>query len=1102
MAKQVLRRELCSALLALLLGTVAQAADWPMLGRDGTRNGVSTETGAPTLWSVEDRSDGRLVRGPRGIRWSAPLGSQTHGSPVVSGGLVWIGTNGEQSQSVLKCFRVTDGKQVYEYVSPTLGDRSGWTGLGSSPLVEGDRLWLTTNRCEVLCLDIGPLLRGEAAPRELWKRDLIKEFDLFPHTPIMGPPRPCSIGPSHNGRIFVTTNNGVSQDRTQVPKPEAPSLVCLNKDTGEICWTDNSPGANILETQFSSPTVAEIGGQVQVIVPQSDGWVRAFDPETGKVVWEFDINVKAALYIPGGRGDRNSLLGSAVVYEDRVYIASGRDAEQGEGPGRLVCIDPTKRGDVSSELAVDAEGRPLPRRRRQAVDSKAGEKAVPNPNSALVWEFISSGNEFSDAMHRTMGSVALSKGLLICADFSGLVHCFDARTGKRHWSHDTLSAIWASPLIVDDKVYVADEDGDTTVFQLAAEARHAEPIATVLHPNSIYSSPVYANGVLYVPANHTLIAVDAADARRAAEHVAHWPQWRGPQRDNRSSDTGLLSSWPPEGPPLAWRVDGLGDGIASLALAEGRVFTSTTYGNSEYAVALDEGTGERLWATRIGQAVAESPLMRWLSQRTPTVDGNRVYVFSNSGWLVCLETATGSVAWRLSYPHEFGTPPGRWGYCDRPLIDGEKLLCVPGGSKGTVVALDKYTGTVVWDQRLAVPEAASYSAPLTIETSGLNQYVVFLDKGLASVAADDGRLLWRHELNKSQTGNCYTPLAVADGLLCPSRYQGIVTRLKLTRDEQQVTVSQQYTSQLNLDPFEDSTVLAAGHLFAFRQGGLPLCMEVEGGAIAWSVRPMGKGKAAATYADGHLYARWTDGTVALVEANPKAYVEKGAFKLPEPRPTVGATFPVVSGRRLYVRDNDRLYCYDVAQHSRERAPPAPHLVQLTLPRDADSKPGPAEERGPNAIFVPTPQDVVEKMLAAANVGKDDVVYDLGSGDGRIVIEAAKRYGCRAVGLEIDADLVKLSQERAQEAKVEKLVTIKHADFFSADFSDATVVAVYLYPALLKRLLPKLQQLKPGTRIVAHQFAIPDVPPQEKILVESRETGATHAVFLWTTPLKR
>ena len=377
---------------------VCSAADWPMLGRDGTRNGVSAEAGAPTEWSVEARTeDGRVSRVSRGIRWSAPLGSQTHSSPVVSGGFVWIGTNsskpGVDVHRVLKCFRVADGQQVYEYDSPKRGawhNDPGWTGLGSSPLIEGDRLWLATNRSEVLCLDIGPLLRGEGPPRELWKLDLIKSFDIFPHVPVMGPPRPCSIGPSWNGRSFVTTNNGVGEDQKTVPKPEAPNLVCLNKETGEVYWKDNSPGNNILMSQFASPTVAEIRGQVQVIVPQSDGWVRSFDPMTGEKFWEFDVNAKTSVFMRG-RATRNSLLGNAVVHEERVYLASGQDAEQGEGLGRLVCIDPTKHGDVSSELAVEADGKPLPHRRVQAVDPKAGDKAIANPNSALVWDFVHCG---------------------------------------------------------------------------------------------------------------------------------------------------------------------------------------------------------------------------------------------------------------------------------------------------------------------------------------------------------------------------------------------------------------------------------------------------------------------------------------------------------------------------------------------------------------------------------------------------------------------------------------------------------------------------------------------------------------------------------------
>ena len=495
--------------------------------------------------------------------------------------------------------------------------------------------------------------------------------------------------------------------------------------------------------------------------------------------------------------------------------------------------------------------------------------------------------------------------------------------------------------------------------------------------------------------------------------------------------------------------------------------------------------------------------MRWLSQRTPTVDGNRVYVFSNSGWLVCLEATDGSELWRVSYPHEFGTPRGKWGFCDRPLVDGDKLICTPGGSKATLAALDKTTGKVIWSNRLESREAAGYAASLLVETGGLKQYVVFLDKGIASFAADDGRLLWRYDRVASGIGNTYTPLVLADGLLCPNGYAGGIARLKLTRTGKQVSAEEQYFQRQSFNPFEDSAALVDGHLYAFDRSGRSLCIDVSDGKLLWiAPRTSSSRLAASTCADGHLYIRWADGTIVLVEANPKEYVEKSRFTLSEPRNSVGTTFPVVTGGRLYVRDNDRLYCYDVLQHPAATAIPRPRIVQLTPPKDADVKPRPPGERVANAIFVPTPQDVVDEMLAAAKVGKDDVVYDLGSGDGRIVIEAAKKYGCRAVGLEIDRDLVKLSQQRVREAKLEKLVTIKDADIFDADFSDATVIAVYLFPDLLKRLLPKFAQLKPGTRIVSHQFEIPDQPPDKTITVDSNETGAKHTVYLWTVPLKK
>ena len=1103
------------ALLGFVVGRQAAAADWPMLGRDGTRNSVSSEKDAPVRWRIEQHRDERLIREAKGLRWTAKLGTAAFGSPVVSGGLVWIGTNNQRpgvksdknSGSALFCFRATDGRFIYEYVSPKLGTANthdaGWAGLGSSPLIEGDRLWIATNRSEVVCLDIGPLQRGEGDPRELWKLDMVKEFDIFPRAALMGPPRPCSIGPSWKGRIFVTTNNGVDLQKT-VPKPNAPSLVCLDKETGKVYWTDNSPGENILLTQFASPTQVEIDGRLQVIVPQSDGWVRSFDGETGKKLWEFDINPKTARYEIRGIGSGNTLLGNAVAYEGRVYVAAGNYPENGDGIGRLVCIDPTRRGDVSSELAVNADGKLLPRRRWQAVDEKEGEKAVPNPNSAVVWEFVRCGkDDFLDTMHRSVGAVAIAEGLLVSAGFPGIVHCLDAKTGKRYWSHDLLSSVWATPLIVDDKVYVADEDGNVTVFQFGRDPRCGEPLATVEHDSTICSSPVYADGTLYVANRNRLFAVDAGLSRRFEDEIAKWTQWRGPIRDNRSKDTGLLSSWPEGGPPLAWRVDGLGDGIASVAVVDDRVFTCTTYDASEYAVALDEATGERHWATRVGTAVGgESPLMRWLSQRTPTVDGNRVYVFTRSGWLVCLNTIDGSIVWRVSYPHEFAAAPGRWGYCDRPLVDGERLVCVPGGKTATLAVLDKRTGKSLWTKLLEDRESSSYGAPLIVDTDGLKQYVVFLENSLVSFAADDGRVLWRYDRISNGIANSYTPIVLDDGLLCANGYgRGGIARLNLTRRDNEVVAKEAYFQAEILDPFEDSTVVVDGRLYAFNFGGLLQCFDVADGKRLWGPIRGPRGKAAATYADGHLYIRNADGDVRLVQANPAEYVAKGHFQLDEPRKGVGSTFPVVAGGRLYVRDNDRLYCYDVTDHGPNAAAPKANVVALKEPREA-AKADRKKLDGPNAIFVPTPHDVVERMLTEAGVQKEDVVYDLGSGDGRIVLAAASTYGCRAVGLEIDRDLVSLSKEEMREAKAEKLVTIREADIFAADFKDATVVAVYLYPRLLQRLLPKFDQLKPGSRIVSHQFAFPDVPPVKEVAIESKETGAKHTIYVWTTPLRK
>ncbi len=1113
----------CLALTATVWGCSVQSAfaeDWPMLGRDGTRNGVSPERGAPTVWSVEAREEGRLIRETRGVRWAAQLGSQTFSSPIVSSGLVWIGTfqapSGEKNPNhcvgMLKCFRVADGQQVYEFLSPPLAHRhqgSDWHGLGSSPLIEGDRLWIATNRGEVHCLDIGPLIRGDGPPRELWKLDLIKTFEPFQRVPIMGPPRPCSIGASWKGRIFVTINNGISEDHMSVPKPDAPSLVCLDKDTGEVHWQDNSPDANILVTQFSSPTVAEIAGQMQVIVPQSDGWVRAFDPESGGKLWEFDINPKASVYMLSGRSNRNSLLGNAVVYEGRVYIASGLDPDQGEGVGRLVCIDPTKRGDVSSELAVDAHDKPLSRRRTQAVDPKAGEKAISNPNSALIWEFMSCGKKFEEVMHRSMSSVAVAKGLVIAADAAGLVHCFDAKTGQRHWSHDTFAAVWASPLIVDDKVYVGDEDGDVSVFGLSSdpnvamkpEANAHAPLAEINMGNSVYTSPCFANGTLYVANRNMLFAITGdKEAESKAAVGGHWPQWRGPNRDNTSPETGLLKEWAEAGPPLVWRVDGLGEGIASVSIADGRIYTLGYFEDGEFLTALDQSTAQRVWATRLGPKVNENPLMRWLSQRSPTLDDDRVYAITSGGRLVCLSTRNGEELWSKNYPADFAAKRPTWGFCDYPLVGGDRLICTPGGPEASIVALDKRTGREIW--RSVVPDGglAAYAAIVATEVGGVRQYVAFLGKALVGVRASDGRPLWRYEKKTNGVANSHTPNVRGDQIVTSNGYGTGMALLKLVPKGEEFEIQEQYANNLSPDAFQDNGVIVGEHFFMSMNWSALFCLDWKTGERVWAERTGGGGKMAITSAEDRLYLRTSDGLVILADASSTAYVERGRFTIPDAVKGVGATYPIIAGGRLYLRDDNKLLCYDLRADSLKQPQPEPLRIVLAPPAG-----GPLlepRERILRSVFVPTPQDIVEKMLELAAVKKTDVVYDLGSGDGRIVITAARKYGCKAVGYELDKELVESSRTKADAAGMKSLVTFECKDLFTADLHDADVIAVFLLPQQLEKLLPQLEKMKPGSRFVSHQFEIPGFPADQVVKAESSGDGDQHTVYLWTLPLKK
>jgi outer membrane protein assembly factor BamB len=359
---------------------------------------------------------------------------------------------------------------------------------------------------------VSPADKDEAD--RVWVVDMMKELRVSQHNMCS-----CSIT-ALGGLLFVNTSNGVDETHINIPEEHAPSFICMDKRDGKVYWTDSSPGPNILHGQWSSPAAAVLGGVPQVIFGGGDGWVYSFKADQGKdgkpeLLWEFDANPKESKYSVNARSTRNHIIGTPVIYDGLVYVAVGEDPEHGEGDGHFWCIDPTLRGDVSPQLAVTVADRTkkLPKRRLQAVVSEEGEVAIDNPNSAVVWHFDrydvngDGKTSFDEIMHRTCGTAAIKNDLAFIADFSGLFHCLDAKTGKLHWTYDMLAASWASPLIAGDKVFITDEDGDVAIFELTAE-KH-DPLVETNMATSIYTTPVFANDTLFIANRTHLFAIQA-----------------------------------------------------------------------------------------------------------------------------------------------------------------------------------------------------------------------------------------------------------------------------------------------------------------------------------------------------------------------------------------------------------------------------------------------------------------------------------------------------------------------------------------------------------------------------------------------------------------
>jgi len=501
-------------LLVAIAGLIAADAPLPMFGGSPGRNMVNlAATGVPTEFDPKEKDS---------LKWVAKLGSRAYGGPVIAGGKVFVGTNNQYPRNqrdtllrkdgkrqaidkgILMAFDEATGQFLWQHVNDKLpsGQVHDWPeeGVCSTPIVEGERLWYVNNRCEVVCLDVNGLANGNQGVTDelykdpsdadvLWRLDMMRDLNVFPHN--MAACSPLIVG----DLVFIVTANGVDEGHINIPSPDAPSFIAVDKNTGKVAWKSNAPGRAIMHGQWSNPTYGVVKGVPQVIFPGGDGWLYTFDPPTGKLLWKFDCNPKNSKYELGGRGTRSDFIATPVLYDGLVYIGTGQDPEHHTGVAHFWCIDPSKASADNIDLTPK--------------DDNFDPKAPANAKSGLVWHYGGAEKDPKTAgrnfvFGRTMSTAAIHDGLIYIGELDGFLHCLDVKTGQRYWKHDFKAALWGSAYYAGGKVLIGTEEGDLYIFEPGKQLKAPTKIE---FGQPIRSTPIMANGVLYVMTESNLFAV-------------------------------------------------------------------------------------------------------------------------------------------------------------------------------------------------------------------------------------------------------------------------------------------------------------------------------------------------------------------------------------------------------------------------------------------------------------------------------------------------------------------------------------------------------------------------------------------------------------------
>lgn len=383
--------------------------------------------------------------------------------------------------------------------------------------------------------------------------------------------------------------------------------------------------------------------------------------------------------------------------------------------------------------------------------------------------------------------------------------------------------------------------------------------------------------------------------------TADWPQWRGPNRNGISAETGLLDSWPAGGPHLVWQAQGLGEGYSSFAVVGERLYTQGQQGDKQFVVSFNVKTGKQVWKSTTGRSFRER---RGNGPRgTPTVDGNRLYALAADGRLVCLDTVTGKQIWGVSLVEDFQGRLPNWGFTESPLVDGDRLIVTPGGGGASVVALSKTTGDLIWKSQ---SDPAGYSSPMAFDFGGARRVVVLTAKGVLGLDMRNGELQWRYDRVANRVANIATPIIHGGHIFVSTDYGTGCALLRLGSSAGSMSATEVYFDQ-DMRNHYSTSVLVDEHLYGFSSSILT-AMKLATGEVAWRHRSVGKGNC--IVAEGNLYCLGENGVMGLIQATPEGYREKSRFEISRgDYPTW--TPPVISDGRLYLREQDNLYCYDI-----------------------------------------------------------------------------------------------------------------------------------------------------------------------------------------------